>query len=177
MRPHGKSAANILAGMHGSGISQTWSINQSGRTIEKLCWDDLVGGCARFLINGSAWPLRWRDWNRGLQAIWELSITPVRLDDYSRYFTLESDGRFLPALTSDEALAFIAASTLSLGKTQLFGGLKPYEHYSSCYPDREISGHLTFLSRTLNRDGERGAEDCRVVDHGETTAKAQAHGR
>ncbi len=142
-REHGRPAYAIS-------MPGTWAIRQGDNLLTGLCWDEMLGGVARCLINGCDWPkpLRWelQRFDHSSPA-WSLRVEPVPSGSPRRLssdFTLFDDGKFCGPLTTDEAIGFIALYTSSNRERSLFGGMKTYEQWIRQFPNRQqnIAGLL-----------------------------------
>lgn len=117
-----------------------WRMRQGEHELNGLCWDEMLGCCARILINGLELRSGGFQDDYNPPAVWSLRVEPI-LDGV--YWTIHKGGRFIDHMTPDEALGFIAAYTLT-GR-EMFMGFMTYEQWARrpYRAQQEIAGLLT----------------------------------
>lgn len=148
----GYSAFDMAFGTH-----CCWSIQQGDNVLDDLCWDEMLGGTARCLINGCDWPKSggWSDESQDAESVvWELRVDPVQPGAHRYWcsdFSLSIREYFTGPLTADEAIGFIAAQTLTGCAHQLSHWMKNYEQWSRerfSRKEQKIAGLLTYQPET-----------------------------
>ena len=122
----------------------TWSVEKSDCICDLLSWDEMLGEVACLLMAGK--PHRhscnFVSRQHRFGAIYSLSVTEVE----PGWYTIRRASRFVDRLGCSEALAFLAAYTLTDGERQLFGGLLTYEQWVNRFRwnrERSIGGLLS----------------------------------